>query len=379
MKIDRPFKETYDFSRMIKFLKGETTEGPVPLIELTADAEIMVEATGSDFPTEQFQKVMAIALGPDDFTPEQFELGIRYMDLLADFSRAVGYDYISAYPVIPINLTRMIPKENPQQNNKMRNWQEEHHGIITSREDFDAYQWPDKEEVNLLSLDYLAEKLAPGQQLLIFQLGIFEYIVKLMGLETLAVASIDDLQLVDDIAERLTRICKYAVDKAAAHPAAGAIFYADDMGHNTGPFLSPGFMREIIFPRMKQITDTCHKHGKPFIFHSCGNIDLLMEDLIELGIDVKHSFQDNAYPVDSFYKKYSDRIGVAGGVDVDLLASARPEAVRLRTKEILDTCGPGGGYAMGSGNSVTNYCKIENYYAMIDETRMWNEKIRGRP
>jgi len=104
-----------------------------------------------------------------------------------------------------------------------------------------------------------------------------------------------------------------------------------------------------------------------------------MEDLIELGIDFKHSFQDNAYPVESFYKKYSDRIGVAGGVDVDLLASARPEAVRLRTKEILDTCGPGGGYAMGSGNSVTNYCKIENYYAMIDETRMWNEKIRGRP
>ena len=26
----------------------------------------------------------------------------------------------------------------------------------------------------------------------------------------------------------------------------------------------------------------------------------------------------------------------------------------------------------GRGNTVTNYCKIENYYAMIDETRKWN-------
>ncbi len=374
MTIERPFKESYDFDQMMKCLKGEAADGPVSMMELVVDTEIMVEATGSDFPAEEFQKVMDIALGPNEFTPEQLKLGIQYMDLLADFSHAVGYDYISAYPVIPIKLTRMMSTENPQQDNKLRNWQEEHKGLITSREDFEAYQWPNVGEVNLIALDYLAAKLAQGQKLLIFQLGIFEYVYKLMGLETMAIASMDDPQLVEDIADKLTRICEYAVDKAAAHPATGAIFYADDMGHNTGPFLSPGFMREVIFPRMKQIADACHKHGKPFILHSCGKIDLLMEDLIEVGIDVRHSFQDNAYPVEPFYNKYRDRIGIAGGVDVDLLASGTPEAVRLRTREILDACGPGGRYAMGSGNSVTNYCKTENYYAMIDETRKWNEE-----
>jgi hypothetical protein len=29
---------------------------------------------------------------------------------------------------------------------------------------------------------------------------------------------------------------------------------------------------------------------------------------------------------------------------------------------------------MGSGNSVANYVKLENYYAMIDETRRWNRE-----
>ncbi|MCP4753037.1 MAG: hypothetical protein GY866_19285 [Proteobacteria bacterium] len=374
MKIERPFKETYDFDHLMKSLNDETRGGAISLMELTVDAEIMVEATGGDFPAEQFRKVMDIALGPNELTEEQLTLGIQYMDLLADFSHAVGYDYISAYPVIPIELTRMMSVENPQQDNKLRSWQEEHKGIITSREDFETFQWPGEGEINFLSLDYTAEKLAQGQKLLVFQLGIFEYIVKLMGLETMAIASKDDPRLVDDIAENVARLCEYAVDKAAAHPAVGAIFYADDMGHNTGPFLSPGFMREIVFSRMKRIADACHKHKKPFLLHSCGNIELLMEDLIEVGIDARHSFQDNAYPVDPFYKKYRDRIGIAGGVDVDLLASATPEAVRLRTKEILDACGPGGRYAMGSGNSVTNYCKIENYYAMIDETRQWNER-----
>jgi len=170
----------------------------------------------------------------------------------------------------------------------------------------------------------------------------------------------DDPQLVDDLAEKLTQIVEHTVDKAAAHPATGAIFYADDMGYNNGPFLSPGIMREIFFPKLKRIVDACHKHNKPFLLHSCGTIELLMEDLVEMvGIDARHSFQDNAERVEPFYTKYRDRIGVLGGLDMDLLTRGTPEAVRARTKEILDICGPEGRYAMGSGNSVTNFCKIE--------------------
>jgi hypothetical protein len=29
---------------------------------------------------------------------------------------------------------------------------------------------------------------------------------------------------------------------------------------------------------------------------------------------------------------------------------------------------------MGTGNSVANYIPIGNYYAMLDETRKWNEE-----
>jgi len=50
------------------------------------------------------------------------------------------------------------------------------------------------------------------------------------------------------------------------------------------------------------------------------------------------------------------------------------EEVKRRTRQILEHCAPGGGYCMGTGNSVANYVKIENYYAMLDETRRWNEE-----
>ena len=100
-----------------------------------------------------------------------------------------------------------------------------------------------------------------------------------------------------------------------------------------------------------------------------------MEDLIEVvKINGYHSFEDNIEPVEDFYNRYHDRISILGGVDVNLLTHGSEEEVRARCRRILDACGPGGGFAIGSGNSITNYCSIENYYTMLDETRRWNEE-----
>ncbi|MBW2179314.1 MAG: uroporphyrinogen-III decarboxylase-like protein, partial [Deltaproteobacteria bacterium] len=127
----------------------------------------------------------------------------------------------------------------------------------------------------------------------------------------------------------------------------------------------------------KRCAQAWHKYGKPFILHSCGQIDALMEDLIkEVGIDGRHSFEDVIESVESIYERYGDRIAILGGVvDVGLLSMGSTDQVRARVRKILDTCGKNGGFAIGFGNLVTNYAKIENYYAMIDETRKWNEEM----
>jgi uroporphyrinogen decarboxylase len=199
--------------------------------------------------------------------------------------------------------------------------------------------------------------------------------MELLGFQNMALLSIDEPDLVEDVLERLTRLAERAVDLAAAHEATGAVFYSSDMGFNTGTILSPTFMRRHVIPRLKRIADACHRHGKPFLLHSCGNVLGIMEDLIEVvGIDAKHSFEDKILPVEDWYGKYHDRIAILGGVDVDLLSRGTPEQVRRRTRRILEVCAPGGGYCMGTGNSVANYIPIKNYYAMLDETRAWNEE-----
>jgi len=372
MKIERAFKEKPDFDYLRRVLMRETTGGPVPIIELLADVEIMSEAAGVDFPADGLQEFIEMDSEP---TEESIQRGLRLIELSVKFSETVGYDYATMTPLIPIRRTPVQPKENPQQGGKVRVWQDEHQGLIMNRDDFDEFEWPDVDSVNMLPIEYCATRIPDGMKVMVFIFGVFEDLRALMGFEQTAFKSLEEPELCDDILEKLTVLEEVAVDKAAANPAVGAIFYSEDMGFNTGTMLSPGWMKEHVIPRHKRLADACHKHNKPFLLHSCGQIDALMEDEIEVvGIDGRHSFQDNIEPVEEVYRKYGDRISILGGMDVDLLARGTTDEVRERTRQILEVCAPGGGFCMGSGNSVNNFCKIENYYAMLDETRNWNEK-----
>ncbi len=374
MPIVRPFKTRYDFGHLRRVLMRETTEGPVPIIELFADPEIMSEVTGIEYPSSKAVEIFTAAGDAMD-NPEMLDLAIRLMDLSLEYSKAVGYDYVTMIPIVPIRRTRQVLSEDADRRRQKRAWQDEANGIITNRGEYEEYIWPSLEQVNLLPVDYAASKMPEGMKVMLMYEGIFEDLKQLMGFENLAYATVDDPSLVDDILEQLTKIAEYAVDLAAAHPATGAIFFGEDMGYHKGTMLSPEFFRTHVIPRQKRIADACHRHGKPFLLHSCGNVLGIMEDLIEVvGIDAKHSFEDKILPVEDWYRKYHDRIATLGGVDVDLLSRGTPEQVRRRTRRILEDCAPGGGYCMGTGNSVANYIPIDNYYAMVDETRKWNEE-----
>ena len=45
--------------------------------------------------------------------------------------------------------------------------------------------------------------------------------------------------------------------------------------------------------------------------------------------------------------------------------------MRQRTRETLEACQPGGGYCLGTGNTVANYIPLDRYLAMLDEGRKW--------
>jgi uroporphyrinogen decarboxylase len=305
---------------------------------------------------------------------EALEMGIRLMDLNIAFSKAIGYDYVTMIPIVPLTKTRRELAADDDPRRQKRAWKEEGQGIITGRAEYKEFKWPALDQISLLPLDYAAGCIPGGMKIMVMYNGIYEDLSELMGTQHMAIKSIEEPDLVEDILEQLTRLAEQAVGLSAAHAGTGAIFYSDDLGFKGGTTLSPRFLRKYYIPRLKRIADACHKNNKLFLLHSCGQVMAIMDDLIEAGIDGRHSFEDTILPVEQWYDKFHERVAILGGVDMELMAHGTQEQVRQRTRRILEHCAPGGGYCTGTGNSVANYVRIENYYAMIDETRKWNEE-----
>ncbi len=47
------------------------------------------------------------------------------------------------------------------------------------------------------------------------------------------------------------------------------------------------------------------------------------------------------------------------------------QEIRSRVRQTLDECMTGGGYCLGSGNSIANYIPVDNYLVMLDEGRRY--------
>jgi uroporphyrinogen decarboxylase len=153
-------------------------------------------------------------------------------------------------------------------------------------------------------------------------------------------------------------------------PGVGALWLGDDMGFKTSTMVSHQVFREYVFPWQKRVGEIAHAQGLPFLLHACGNLSQIMDDLIDdVGIDAKHSFEDVIMPVSEAKRQYGERIAILGGIDVDFLCRASEDEVRAYTRKVIEACAPGGGWALGTGNSVANYIPVQNYLAMLDVGR----------
>ena len=253
-----------------------------------------------------------------------------------------------------------------------RAFMDQHEGPITTWEEFENYPWPDPDACSTRSLEFFSENLPDGMCIVGGRgfAHFAEYLSWLMGYETLCFALYDQRDLVAAISRKLNDMFARMVERFLQFDRVKLIWGSDDMGFRTATLIAPDDLREFVLPGHKLLAQKAHEAGRPYIIHSCGNLEEIMVDLIEdVGIDAKHSFEDTIESVVDAKRKYGDRIAVLGGIDMDFLCRADEGQVRRRVRETLEKCMPGGGYCLGTGNSVANYIPLDNYLAMLDEGR----------
>ncbi len=92
-----------------------------------------------------------------------------------------------------------------------------------------------------------------------------------------------------------------------------------------------------------------------------------MDDLINAGIDAKHSNEDQIAPFEKWIELYNERIGLFGGIDVNVLTlNGYDEVYRIVLEKGTEFRKMAKGYGIGSGNSIPGYVPPESFKAMVD-------------
>lgn len=267
-----------------------------------------------------------------------------------------GYDYIT----ILASELRFNPNDPHSEKSKSLN----DAAAVIDRKSFDEFDWPVAADYDYSRLDYVGCRLPEGMKIIPYGPGgVLENVISMMGYDNMCYALYDDPMLVSDICEKVgsTLVDYYKI--VSPRDDVVAVISNDDWGFNTQLMMSVDDMRKYIIPWHEKIVETIHSFGKPVILHSCGNLEPVMDDIISMGYDAKHSYEDNIIPIESFYDKYKDRISILGGIDLDFVCRADPDEIYSRSRKMVEKGKTG--YALGSGNSIPEYVPVENYMAMI--------------
>lgn len=250
-------------------------------------------------------------------------------------------------------------------------------GPIQNREDFEKYPWESLPQLYweryTPQLDALSKVMPKGMKAYGgCGYGIFEASQDLVGFENLCMLQYLDPELFTDLFVKIGDLYETLWKEMDRRYRDTFVFYrmGDDLGYKSSTMLEPDTIRTHILPQQRRIVDLAHASGKKFLLHSCGCIFDIMDDILKMGIDAKHSNEDQIAPYDTWIDKYGKKIGLFGGIDVNYLSMNTPDEVYQ--KVLTDGTrfrSMTGGYALGSGNSIPDYVPVDNFYAMVEAAK----------
>jgi len=145
-------------------------------------------------------------------------------------------------------------------------------------------------------------------------------------------------------------------------------FMVDDLGGSNAPLMSPDMWREVLRPAVEELGAFLKKHDIDFWMHSCGNAEMLYEDLIECGVKVMNPLQVSAgLDIRNLKEKYRGRLAFYGNIDAHILNgdwAALEEALISRREAFRE-----GGWICHTDHSIPPDMPLEHFRRMVDLIR----------
>jgi uroporphyrinogen decarboxylase len=143
---------------------------------------------------------------------------------------------------------------------------------------------------------------------------------------------------------------------------------------------NPAIFRKHIKPRTAKLFDIVKSSSRAkIVFHSCGAISEIIDDLIEIGVDAINPVQVNAVDMEprSLKARFGDRVTFWGGIDSQkTLPFGTTDEVQREVKRIIEILGKHGGYVLSAVHNIRNEVGPENVIAMFTSCRKYGRYER---
>jgi len=237
---------------------------------------------------------------------------------------------------------------------------------ITDSASADTYNFPDPGI-------YTAEKLArwkneTDRYVCAIIGGTFDNLVPLIGFDTLMMWSIQAPDALEKLAWKAARF-NLGLAKIAAASGVDMLIVADDIAYNSGTFISPVMLRQLFFPALKWLVAEIHNCTNCVCFmHTDGNINAVMDDIVDCGFDGLQSLQPSAgMDIRAVKKKYGDNLCLMGNIDLDYLQPrGTKEQIQNEVKNLARDIGRDGGWILSTCNTLSRAVPFDAAKAMYD-------------
>lgn len=251
----------------------------------------------------------------------------------------------------------------------------------TTTEEIERYPWPDpadrsrvahvRAEAQRLRARTGADEVAIiGVPWLLFPL---ERAFAMQGLDGFLL----NLALEPEFAEALLRktasVCTALMEPflEEAGDLLDIVKIGDDLGTQDSLLMSPAMYRRVLKPiHAEYVAFIKARTPAKVFFHSCGDVEPLLDDFVEIGIDVLGPVQASAGKLSDFAslkRRYGRALTFCGGIDTHrVLPHGTPEEVRAEVRRVIGLLGPGGGYLLGAVHTIMRDVPPENVLAMVD-------------
>ena len=184
-----------------------------------------------------------------------------------------------------------------------------------------------------------------------------------MGLEHFSYYLADCPGIIDALLECSTLNTLAFIEHLPPDHTIEAVFSGDDIAFKSGPMVNPSWFATHYFSRLARICAAYHKKGIKVLFHSDGNLNPILDGLVEAGIDGLNPIEVLAdMDVAEIHRRYPN-LFMCGAIDVSqLLPFGTPQDVYDTVARTIDAAE--GRIMIGSSTELNNEVPIENYLAL---------------